>query len=54
MKIANDLFFDKDNAYDKAEKNEKLNGVEFWERNIRYFKRSVERAKLSARNTSDR
>lgn len=48
----NDLFFDKDNAYDKAEKNEKLQGVEFWENNIKHFQESVERAKSSVRNTS--
>ena len=47
----NDLFFDKENAYDKAEKNEKLNGVEFWKNNIKHFQESVERAKLSVRGT---
>lgn len=43
----NDIFFDKENAYDKAEKNEKLNGVEFWEKNIKYFKDSLKRAGVS-------
>ena len=40
----NDIFFDKENAYDKAEKNEKLQGIEYWKRNLEYFKKSVERS----------
>ena len=47
----NFIFFDKENAYDKAEKNEKLQGVEFWKNNIKRFQESVERAKLSVRGT---
>lgn len=44
--------FDKENSYDKAEKNEKLNGVEFWKNNIKHFQESVERANLNERNIS--
>ena len=40
----NFIFFDKENAYDKAEKNEKLQGVKNFEKNLEYFKKSVERS----------
>ena len=54
MKINNsDIFFDKENNYDKAEKNEKLQGVKNFEKNLKYFKKSVERAKSSVKDNSD-
>lgn len=39
----NDIFFDKENSYDKAEKNEKLSGVENYERNFKMFTEHMRR-----------